>query len=258
MNNYRESKEYIKDRMIRTALDFWNIRNIENLDPFVRLLIEAMAAQLHLLSEEIADIEVRTMQRLSEVLLPESVSLAQPSHAIVHIETLLEEMETNPFEGFYATDPFSGRKDELRYSFYPVCKTPLRRGRIKKLIVGGEVYESLQGLHKKLLLRSDLTPENHNKVFVGLDFAEDIDNIDTLSFYIDFPNIAQKTDYLRLLSYCKLKQKRGFSPRIRTSPAVYPRSSIPKNTNLVLLKRFSLITKSITGPFVPIFPSLLI
>ena len=203
MNNYRESKEDIKDRMIRTALDFWNIRNIENLDPFVRLLIEAMAAQLHLLSEEIADIEVRTMQRLSEVLLPESVSLAQPSHAIVHIETLLEEMETNPFEGFYATDPFSGRKDELRYSFYPVCKTPLRRGRIKKLIIGGEVYESLQGLHKKLLLRSDLTPENHNKVFVGLDFAEDIDNIDTLSFYIDFPNIAQKNDYLRLLSYCK-------------------------------------------------------
>lgn len=265
MNNYRESKEDIKDRMIRTALDFWNIRNIENLDPFVRLLIEAMAAQLHLLSEEIADIEVRTMQRLSEVLLPESVSLAQPSHAIVHIETLLEEMETNPFEGFYATDPFSGRKDELRYSFYPVCKTPLRRGRIKKLIIGGEVYESLQGLHKKLLLRSDLTPENHNKVFVGLDFAEDIDNIDTLSFYIDFPNIAQKNDYLRLLSYCKwsstgskLKQKRGFSPRIRTSPAVYPRSSIPKNTNLVLLKRFSLITKSITGPFVPIFPSLII
>lgn len=203
MNNYRESKEDIKDRMIRTALDFWNIRNIENLDPFVRLLIEAMAAQLHLLSEEIADIEVRTMQRLSEVLLPESVSLAQPSHAIVHIETLLEEMETNPFEGFYATDPFSGRKDELRYSFYPVCKTPLRRGRIKKLIIGGEVYESLQGLHKKLLLRSDLTPENHNKVFVGLDFAEDIDNIDTLSFYVDFPNIAQKNDYLRLLSYCK-------------------------------------------------------
>ena len=45
MNNYRESKEDIKDRMIRTALDFWNIRNIENLDPFLRLLIDAIAAQ---------------------------------------------------------------------------------------------------------------------------------------------------------------------------------------------------------------------
>lgn len=203
MNKYRESKEEIKDRMIRTALDYWNIRNIENLDPFIRLLIEAMAAQLHLLSEEIADIEVRTMQRLSEVLLPESVSLARPSHAVVHIETLLEDIVTDPFEGFYTTDPFVGRKDGRRYSFYPICKTPLYRGGIKKLIIGGEVYDSLQGLHKKLLRRSDLTPENHNKVFIGLDFADEVNNLETLSFYIDFPNIAQKNDYLQLLSYCK-------------------------------------------------------
>ena len=53
---YRESKEEIKDRMIRTALDFWNIKNVENLDPFIRLLIEALAMQLHLVSEDIADI----------------------------------------------------------------------------------------------------------------------------------------------------------------------------------------------------------
>ncbi|WP_373723244.1 hypothetical protein [Bacteroides heparinolyticus] len=203
MNKYRESKEEIKDRMIRTALDYWNIRNIENLDPFIRLLIEAMAAQLHLLSEEIADIEVRTMQRLSEVLLPESVSLARPSHAIVHIETLLEDIVTDPFEGFYVQSPFAGKKDNIRYSFYPVCKTPLRMGGVKKLIIGGEVYDALQGMHKKLLLRSDLTPENHNKVFVGLDFGDEVKNLSSLSFYIDFPNIARKNEFLHLLSYCR-------------------------------------------------------
>lgn len=203
MNKYRESKEDIKDRMIRTALDFWNIRNIENLDPFIRLLIEALAAQLHLLSEEIADIETRTMQRLSEVLLPESMSLAEPAHAVVHIDALIGDMVTDPFDGFYATSPFSGRRDNLRYSFYPVCKTPLRRGEVKKLIVGGEVYDSLPGMYKKLLLRSDLTPENHNKVFVGLDFSEEVDNLRNLSFYIDFPNIDRRNDYLHLLSYCK-------------------------------------------------------
>ena len=59
MGYNRESKEEIKDRMIRTALDFWNIRKIENLDPLVRLLIEALAMQLHNVSDEIANIVLR-------------------------------------------------------------------------------------------------------------------------------------------------------------------------------------------------------
>ena len=58
MGYNRESKEEIKDRMIRTALDYWNIRKVENLDPLVRLLIEALAMQLHNISDEIADIEI--------------------------------------------------------------------------------------------------------------------------------------------------------------------------------------------------------
>ena len=33
-------KEEIQESMIRSALHFWNIKNVENLDPLVRLLIE--------------------------------------------------------------------------------------------------------------------------------------------------------------------------------------------------------------------------
>ena len=80
-----ESKEEIKDRMIRTALDYWNIKKVENLDPLVRLLIEALAIQLHDISDEIADIEVRAMKRMSEVLLPEVLTVVHPSHAVVQV-----------------------------------------------------------------------------------------------------------------------------------------------------------------------------
>ena len=84
MENYRETKEEIKDRMIKTALDYWNVKKVENLDPFIRLLIEALAVQLHSLSEDISDIETRAMRRLSEVLLPEALTVVHPAHAIMY------------------------------------------------------------------------------------------------------------------------------------------------------------------------------
>ncbi|KGN96766.1 hypothetical protein HQ38_00310 [Porphyromonas crevioricanis] len=201
--NNRESKEEIKDRMIRTALDFWGIRKIENLDPFIRLLIEAMSAQLHILSDEIADIEVRAMQRLSEVLLPESVARARPAHAIACIQPLAESLATDPSTGFYAISPFPGRKENTRYTFRPVCRTPLHKGAIRTLIVGSDVYEILPDMNKKLVLRSDQTPENYNKVWIGLEFDTRPKNLLHLSFYIDFPNIDKRNDYLHLLPQSK-------------------------------------------------------
>ncbi|KGN81149.1 hypothetical protein HR13_01945 [Porphyromonas gulae] len=201
--NYRESKEEIKDRMIRTALDFWGIRKIENLDPFIRLLIEAMSAQLHILSDEIADIEVRAMQRLSEVLLPESVARARPAHAIAYIQPLTDIHVTDPSTGFYAVSPFPGRKENTRYTFRPVCRTPLHKAAIRTLIVGNEVYEVLPDMNKKLMLRSNQTPESYNKVWIGLEFDVKPKNLHHLSFYIDFPNIDRRSDYLHLLPQSK-------------------------------------------------------
>ncbi|MFA6778667.1 MAG: hypothetical protein WCU80_02630 [Paludibacteraceae bacterium] len=202
MNRYRESKEEIKDRMIRTALDFWNIKKVENLDPFVRLLVEALSMQLHLLSDDIADIEVRTMRRLSEVLLPESVSMARPAHAIAYLDPLTDGLMTDPLSGFYSTSPFLGRKESRRYSFYPVCRTPLHRMSVKAIVVGGDVYEVLPDMEKKLVVRGESSPENHNKVFVGLRIPAKKAVLRHLSLYVDFPNVDNRNEYLRLLTYC--------------------------------------------------------
>ena len=85
-------KEEIQESMIRSALHFWNIKNVENLDPLVRLLIEVLSEQLYVLSGEMYDMENRVIQRLSEVLLPESISKAKPSHAIAYIAPLWNEI----------------------------------------------------------------------------------------------------------------------------------------------------------------------
>ncbi len=200
MGYNRESKEEIKDRMIRTALDFWNIRKVENLDPLVRLLIEALAMQLHNVSDEIADIEIRAMRRLSEVLLPEVVTVARPAHAVVHAETVSESLTTSMFDAFTTVSSSQGRREGRNFSFCPVCETMLRRGDVRMLVSENSVYEILPDQNKRLLLKKQTVPENVNKVYLGLDFLERDIDLSKLSIYFDFPNIDRRNDYLHYLS----------------------------------------------------------
>lgn len=218
MNNFRESKEEIMNRMIRTALDYWNIKKVENLDPFIRLLIEALSMQLHYLSDDISDIEVRAMKRLSEVLLPEVVTVVRPAHAIVHVNPTATGISTSLFDGFSAVSPFAGRKSDQKFSFYPVCNTPLRKGNVKKIIVEGDVYEVLPDQNKQLLLKNNTIPENVNRLFVGVDLDEKTCDLQNLSFYFDFPNMDGRNNYLHQLSSCSWKFQ---GERIQTTRGLY-------------------------------------
>lgn len=214
MGYNRESKEEIKDRMIRTALDYWNIKKVENLDPLVRLLIEALAMQLHNVSDEIADIEVRAMRRMSEVLLPEVLTVVRPAHAVVHMETVSEDSKTSLFDAFTTVATSLGRRDGRSFSFYPVCETKLRRGDVRMIVVENSVYEVMADQNKKILLKKQTIPENVNKVFIGLEFENKNVDLANLSFYFDFPNIDRRNDYLHYLSSAVWKW-RGKELRVR-------------------------------------------
>lgn len=203
VHNFRESKEEIKDRMIRSALDFWNVKKVENLDPLVRLLMESLAMQLHLISDDIADIEVRTMKRLSEVLLPESYSVARPAHALLYLSPLVEGVSIDLFSDFSLADPFALRNEKAKFSFYPVCCSDLRRAEVRSLIVGGDFYSVLPNLSKKLEARGKASVERAQKLFIGIDFDEDLLDFQSFSLYFDFPNIDRRKQYLGCLSQCR-------------------------------------------------------
>ncbi len=228
MASIRDNKEEIKDRMIRTALDYWNIKKIENLDPLIRLLIEALAMQLHNVSDEIADIEVRTMRRLSEVLLPEIVTVVRPAHAIVHVSPLLPELNTSLYNGFSTLSPFLGNKNNVSYSFYPVCETKLRKGSVRMIISEGNVYEVMPDQNKRLLVKKQTIPENVNRIFIGLQFESKEIDLQNLSVYFDFPNLDRRRDYLHYLSSAIWKYK---GKELRTSVGLH-REIPQKNKNL--------------------------
>lgn len=198
MGNYKETKEEIKDRMIKTALDYWNVKKVENLDPFIRLLVEALAMQLHGLSEDISDIETRVMRRLSEILLPEALTVVHPAHAIMISYPLVEGYLTD-VKADYLVNPPVATKETVAFQFYPVCRTPLRKMSVKSLIVEGNVYEVLPDQNKRLSLRLDPSPDTTGKVYIGVSTESKTLDLEHLSFYVDFPNMDNRNDYLHFL-----------------------------------------------------------
>lgn len=199
MENYRETKEEIKDRMIKTALDYWNVKKVENLDPFIRLLIEALAVQLHSLSEDISDIETRAMRRLSEVLLPEALTVVHPAHAIMYSTPQVSDAWTDLRGGYTVNASSSRSRGGNNWQFYPVCRTPLHQVSVKSMVIEGNVYEVSSDQNKRLTLRLEPTPDVVGKVYIGLDTNIKNFSLENFSFYLDFPNIDNRSEYLHFL-----------------------------------------------------------
>ena len=63
MNEQKYNNENIKDRMVKTAMHFWGIDKSESLDPLVSLLIEALSSEIYTLSNEVATIEARLLDK---------------------------------------------------------------------------------------------------------------------------------------------------------------------------------------------------
>lgn len=147
-------KEEIQENMIRSALHFWNIKNVENLDPLVRLLIEGLSEQLYVLSGEMYDMENRVIQRICEVLLPESVSKAKPSHAIAYIAPQWNDTKTNLEMRFLVKNSFLNNDARQEYSFFPVANIPLYQANIKKIIHPQGIVQIDEQLNKKELYSS--------------------------------------------------------------------------------------------------------
>ena len=45
--------------MLKHALNYWNIKNTDDLDPVVKLILEALSSELYNLGNEIKDSEVK-------------------------------------------------------------------------------------------------------------------------------------------------------------------------------------------------------
>lgn len=76
------TKESIKARMFKQAATLYDIRNIDGMDPLIRLLIEALSGEIFKLSGDMHAIESRLLEKVASALTPHTALVAKPAHAI--------------------------------------------------------------------------------------------------------------------------------------------------------------------------------
>ena len=198
LSDINNSKEAIRNRMLKHALNYWDIKNTEDLDPVVKLILEALSVELYNLGNEVKDTQVRMLEKIANLLAPESLTSPNPAHAVLHA-TPAEHIEllTNT-TNFYTQRRISSKQNEppdtnLDIFFTPVDSVQIFDAQISYLITASTLFEYDQSYNRQVIARSSgRQPAENNTLWLGLKMNQKIGDINNLYFYFDWKNLEPK------------------------------------------------------------------
>ena len=210
--------------MLRNALDFWGTNNLNDIDPFAKLLLEALSTELFNVSNDIKNLENRVLSKVSRILASDYLTSALPSHAILKA-TPVESTETlginNHF--FYRkpgkTENGNTGDEHTDVFFTPIGKTPLFNAGIRYIFSGRHVYEYDELAHRTPLINSrpDYTPVE-NALWIGIECAPHVSSIKNAAIFFEWPGYSTNEEFYKLLAVVKCYSDNG---EINTATGLY-------------------------------------
>lgn len=241
------TKESIKARMFKQAAALYDIRNIDGIDPLIRLLIEALSGEIFKLSGDMHAIESRLLEKVASALTPHSGLVAGPAHAIAAARSYVAQALVSP------TDLFSYKSTEIvkKYKMKNLFFTPLHETRIinaelKYLVTADEFCTiSPEGERDAIARLRHGAPVMGRKISIGMKIGSNVSTLHDLPLYIDIPLVADKSSYLKLLPYCHCTIG-GIPVEIKGGIEYTPARSVSEKYNLGWL-----IAEEITSKYAP-------
>lgn len=189
-----DSKEVIKNRMLKNALNYWGVKNTEDLDPAVKLILEALSSELYNLGNEIKDTQVRILEKIANLLAPDYLTLPNPAHALLHAASLESTELISKTTGFFTQRKISSKQNEvldknLDIYFTPVDAVQVFDASISCMVTKGNFYSYDVAFNKQLTIRSRGKFTENNTLWLGLKINPKIENIQNLAFCFDWKNI---------------------------------------------------------------------
>lgn len=199
------TKESIKARMFKQAAALYNIRNIDSIDPLIKLLIEALSGEIFKLSGDMHTIESRLLEKVASALTPHSALVARPAHAIAAARSYSAQVMVSP------TDLFSYKSTEIvkKYKmknlyFSPLHKTRIINAELKYLVTADEFCVITPEGERDVIARLPSgVAMTGRKISVGMKIGSNVTTLNDLALYIDMPHIPDKSSYLKLLPHCR-------------------------------------------------------
>src|SRR4030095_6120238 len=112
LKEINNSREVIKNRMLKHALNNWNLKNTDDMDPAVKLIMEALALEIHNLGNEIEDTQSRILEKIANLLSPDFLTAPNPAHGIVRVAPVEPEEVLTTATTFFTQRKISSRQNE--------------------------------------------------------------------------------------------------------------------------------------------------
>lgn len=177
LNQQTYSKEAIKARMLQNATKLWGLKNIQSLDPFVKLLIDAFSTEIFKANNEIESINGRILEKLSRLLTPTKYAHPNPAHGIAFAypeedqEVLMEHSEFFLKKQLNSQQKTQSDK-QLQISFTPVDSVEMIKAQTALIIVGNTAYSIDEELNKMPIVRLENKIEDYRTIKMGIDITD--------------------------------------------------------------------------------------
>ncbi|AKD56065.1 type VI secretion system baseplate subunit TssF [Spirosoma radiotolerans] len=200
------SKEAIRQRLLLHIMQMWGVRDLNNLDSFVRMLIDTLANEVHKISHEFMESEGRVLEHLADLLTPDLLTIPQPAHAIMQAYPAEPVVELGPNQSFLFQQKYAsqlmGELDSLQDLFFSaVDSLRLVDGRVAYLAAGSQLHAIHPQLGKRLVVQSmphrKLAPKT---LWIGLALNPAIDSLDRVNFFFNWPSDVDAQPLLPLLA----------------------------------------------------------
>ncbi len=209
-------RERIKDQMMTTAARLWDIEESEieqNFDPLILLMIEACAAELEKIGQQINDSHTRLIDYLAEIMLPGSLFGAIPASGILQATPLEAKLEIGLDTAFYLSQkisrPSSNNPEIIDLHLSPISKFTLLKAELGYLMSGNKLFRIKENNSKESLFSPNRI-NNSNELWLALSIGKPSDKSDKpltaltgLSIYFDLRGHSAANSFYNALSYAK-------------------------------------------------------
>lgn len=192
------SKDAIKNRMLKHALNYWGIKNPEDFDPAIKLILEALSSELYNLGNEIKDTQVRILEKIAHLLAPDFLTSPHPAHAILHASPLEPTELLTSTMSFFTQQKISSKQNEVADTkidifFTPVDNVQIFDASITYIITGGNLFSYDASFKKQLVAKmSKGRMRESNIVWLGIKCNSAIEDVQNLFFCFDWKNLEAK------------------------------------------------------------------
>jgi len=193
------TKEHIKNRMIKNAANMWGVAANEiemSFDPIVALLIAACASEIEKISGEVDESQMRITEKVIQLMTPEAANGPQPSHAILYAEPIEDQNQIKPEYLFTHRKKVPNNKSSVKYKdihFSPVQDFNLVNAKVQYLATGNTIIEVEEKKNRHVvtqnLKNSNLSPSS---LYVGIVSDLKAVPLKDVSFYFELQGVQDK------------------------------------------------------------------